>query len=871
MYRTRTSQHYSQSIASLAPAASVYAIYGQDGDDGDDIDDELAHMARQNPRPIPSGNSARVAGDRATHVPTRHPTSAVPDNHFDDGRYEFNEILLSWPLEDLQEPLAEADTVLPSAYSSAEEYFEAFKPLILEEARETLASGLEAVYAGKVTPIDIQFKDIRFSRNEKNPSTLIVEGTFPEDKNQRKGPQVVLWYTEEQSMLGLVNITVQGRSQTIKIKILPQSSDEAALLQSEDAQLYILGSVLTQQRMYMACTLMPDVNFMHQLLRGHLSPIRSVVVSRYLRATPLNISQQQAIQRFAGVQTGLHLLQGPPGTGKTTTIVTLLSILAAQGQRVLVCAPSNKAIQVIALRFLASYPDHRMVLTGTVAKLLDALRPIFLETWIKDSQNTFTEVLRLLQTISLIMLARKNADARKIFLDNTIETIQQQLIIFNHRLQLMLPFQLSLDLYAHYLTQYKQIVQRLPEKRWNTFNDPSAVASTELFRTHTERSLAAINKNLTEFTQKLSGVTAVIFLNYARIIFSTLSVAGRASMLDMEAVDTLVVDEAGQTVEAETLIALLHKPKKCLLVGDTKQLPATVKSEFAKEKKYDRSLMSRLIEDLREPYDMLTVQYRMHSEIRLWPGRQYYENRLTDAESIATRPTPTSLYRVFNPYMIFDIKGNESSRGHSFANTEEAKFVTRLATYLKNNHATSATTIGVITFYAGQVETLSAMFRSIPQLRQIKISTVDGFQGDECDYIIISCVRANPHGNVGFVQDFRRLNVALTRARHGLFVVGNVAALIKKNTHDVSLMLHDALARGVVYPASMLTHVQQPVPAPVVQSRPVSAPTTNTSIVRNTVLCRFFIAGNASSCRNGINCQFYHDRLQGPLRRNGHF
>jgi senataxin len=124
-----------------------------------------------------------------------------------------------------------------------------------------------------------------------------------------------------------------------------------------------------------------------------------------------------------------------------------------------------------------------------------------------------------------------------------------------------------------------------------------------------------------------------IFLSKADVIFATLSVCGRPNMSKIGCIDVLIVDEAGQSVEAEALIAIQHHPKRVILVGDTKQLPATVSSSIAKEKGYNRSLMERF--ELQPSNSgrilMLTEQFRMDQNICSWPSQQYYAGRLLTA------------------------------------------------------------------------------------------------------------------------------------------------------------------------------------------------------------------------------------------------
>ena len=143
----------------------------------------------------------------------------------------------------------------------------------------------------------------------------------------------------------------------------------------------ILGSVLSHERIYEACTLKPELPSSASDC-GRASQLPEV---RYANNTSLNASQFQAIAGFSNADDGIYLLQGPPGTGKTSTIVDLIFALSAQKKRILICAPSNKAVQVIADRFYQKYKDKGIAVTmaGVESKLPESLEPVFLHTWIQ--------------------------------------------------------------------------------------------------------------------------------------------------------------------------------------------------------------------------------------------------------------------------------------------------------------------------------------------------------------------------------------------------------------------------------------------------------------------------------------------------------
>ncbi|KAL5232329.1 hypothetical protein ABZP36_031105 [Zizania latifolia] len=225
---------------------------------------------------------------------------------------------------------------------------------------------------------------------------------------------------------------------------------------------------------------------------------------------------------------------------------------------------------------------------------------------------------------------------------------------------------------------------------------------------------------------------------------------------------------------------------RCVLVGDPQQHPATVISKAAGTLLYIRSLFERF-QQAGWPTILLSVQYRMHPQIREFPSRYFYQGSLSDSESVVKLPDE-AYYRdaLMAPYIFFDFShGRESHRGgsSSYQNVHEAQFALRLyehlQKFLKANGGKKAS-VGIITPYKLQLKCLQREFEvvmSTEEGKDIYINTVDAFQGLERDVIIMSCVRASNHG-VGFVADIRCMNVVLTRARRALWVVGNANALM---------------------------------------------------------------------------------------------
>ncbi|OIW17097.1 hypothetical protein TanjilG_20201 [Lupinus angustifolius] len=293
------------------------------------------------------------------------------------------------------------------------------------------------------------------------------------------------------------------------------------------------------------------------------------------------------------------------------------------------------------------------------------------------------------------------------------------------------------------------------------------------------------------------------FANEAEVVFTTVSSSGRKLFSRLShGFDMVVIDEAAQASEMAVLPPLTLGAARCVLVGDPQQLPATVISKAAGTLMYSRSLFERF-QQAGCPTMLLSVQYRMHPQIRDFPSRYFYQGRLTDSESVVKLPDEVYYNDpLLKPYIFYDIRrGRESHRGGSvsYQNIHEAQFCLRLYEHLQKTLKSlglGKITVGIITPYKLQLKCLQREFEGVLNSedgKDLYINTVDAFQGQERDVIIMSCVRASSHG-VGFVADIRRMNVALTRARRALWVMGNANALVQSD--DWAALINDAKSRN---------------------------------------------------------------------------
>eukprot|EP00899_Mesostigma_viride_P002454 jgi/Mesvir1/12209/Mv00438-RA.1 len=299
-------------------------------------------------------------------------------------------------------------------------------------------------------------------------------------------------------------------------------------------------------------------------------------------------------------------------------------------------------------------------------------------------------------------------------------------------------------------------------------------------------------------------------LRGARVLFCTVSSAGRPSLQQQAGVfHTVVVDEAAQLVEAETSIILTSSATtgmaQLVLVGDPMQLPATVLSLHARRCGYAQSLFER-VQSKGWPSLLLDTQYRMHPDISRWPNLAFYDGRIEDAPCVSSPEFhrlhdtwrarvlqgPPTAFAFINVHMGGEER--EVTSG-SFFNRLEEVVVRGLVHKVVQSGVSRrrSLSIGVISPYKAQVLRIETELSAV---EVVDVHTVDGFQGQERDIIIISAVRANTSGDVGFLSDFRRLNVAITRAKHMCIVLGNVDTL----RHDATWrrLIEHARQRGLL-------------------------------------------------------------------------
>nr|GEX44890.1 UvrD-like helicase, ATP-binding domain, P-loop containing nucleoside triphosphate hydrolase [Tanacetum cinerariifolium] len=280
------------------------------------------------------------------------------------------------------------------------------------------------------------------------------------------------------------------------------------------------------------------------------------------------------------------------------------------------------------------------------------------------------------------------------------------------------------------------------------------------------------------------------FFERVSVIFCTTSSSYKLHAVNMEPLNILVIDEAAQSKEAESTIPLqLPGMKHAILIGDERQLPTMVNSNDCIESGFGRSLFDRL-SFFGHSKHLLNFQYRMHPSISCFPNLKFYQNQILDAQNVLSESYGKRYLSgpMFGSYSFINVIGGKEEKdddGRSRRNMVEVAITTKI---LKNLYrawqdSPKKLTIGIISPYAAQVasiqEKLDHKYEKLDGFL-VKVKLIDGFQGGEKDIIILSTVISNIHGSLSFISSLQRTNVALTRARHCLWILRNERTLTNR-------------------------------------------------------------------------------------------
>lgn len=428
----------------------------------------------------------------------------------------------------------------------------------------------------------------------------------------------------------------------------------------------------------------------------------------------LNASQQVAVHKILSA-VDLAIVHGPPGTGKTTTLVQAIKALVEREQQVLVVAPSNAAVDLLSEKL--SDQGLNVLRVGNPARVSERLMALTL-----DSKMAVHSSMR---------------DIKKM------------------------------------------------KKQANEYRDMAHTYKRNFGKAEREQRKALFDEahKLIKEVERAEQYIIDDLISKAQVITATLVSANHYTVRQLK-YQTVVIDEAGQALEPACWIPIL-KGKKLVMAGDHCQLPPTIKSEEAAAKGMATTLLEKCVALFPNAVTMLEEQYRMHKDIMSYPAEVFYEQRLMAHESVASH----LLFDTDVPVAFIDTAGcgfEEKAEASSISNPEEAAFVVKHLTQFVEQlsqfySAGNFPSIAVISPYRGQIELLQDTIAQSPALNNysssISVNTIDSFQGQERDIVYISMTRSNADSRIGFLSEIRRMNVAMTRARKKLVVIGDSATL----------------------------------------------------------------------------------------------
>jgi senataxin len=575
-------------------------------------------------------------------------------------------------------------------------------------------------------------------------------------------------------------------------QITPGSSLASKLTMQTIVHGLKVNSITPLEREYGALKGLMYYDLCNQIIRAKPSPkinYSERQVQSYQDVWNLNTAQSQAVNGALDNE-GFSLIQGPPGSGKTKTIIAIVGGLLSQtlantskgairismpkpngstntigdapSKKLLVCAPSNAAVDELVIRLKAGIKT-------------------------KDGRGHDINVVRIGRSDAIntqvIDVTMEALVTKKLGGSNESEDKKRKATAELFKEHEHISGQLR-DLY-----QRRESGDKMEEKERRELDDSIVHIKRRKAELGSRIDSVKDNERNAGREQELNRKRAQqAVLDQAHVICATLSGSGHDMFqgLSIE-FETVIIDEAAQCVEMSSLIPLKYGCVKCIMVGDPKQLPPTVFSKEAAKFQYEQSLFVRMQNNNPDDVHLLDTQYRMHPDISTFPSRTFYDGLLKDGKGMAgLRAKPWHASALLAPYRFFDVRGQHQAapKGHSLINRAEIEIAHLLYDRLRTDFPTYdfSSSIGIITPYKSQLRELKNSF--INRYGQdifdvIEFNTTDAFQGRESDIIMFSCVRASPAGGIGFLQDIRRMNVGLTRAKSSLWVLGNSESLAR--------------------------------------------------------------------------------------------
>ncbi|KAI8594967.1 P-loop containing nucleoside triphosphate hydrolase protein, partial [Dissophora ornata] len=591
----------------------------------------------------------------------------------------------------------------------------------------------------------------------------------------------------------------------------------------DDQTMWVVGNLTSYLRVFESLDAKKSMGSLPGLLLKppilDLHSIDPVNIDPEFTNNALNIAQNQAVSRAiqSGCDDPIVLVQGPPGCGKSTTISTMVTTLVAQGGQVLSCAQTNVAIIDLAYKYMTSsnFREFDCLIDMKLSKIADdqkrdKLAPKSVEARFHGVVNAVLHVVRLRFRVQPVAcFGSVNNDAHDI---NSIlyESYQQcissgifQLLPSEYTRKLFCAIRSAVDDLSSDLKLIMKLIIGMRVEIAVFFRTEAFNGLLETCRPEPE----ANNKHFPIYTWVRQAL-----LSEASAVFCTINIGiAVTSKCLMPTLAYIVVDEAAQALEPD-VVALMSTDvyfKRLILVGDPKQLRGFCLSNRGKHEMFDRSLMERLQTYRLCETTLLNTQFRMHPEICRFISRTFYTSRLISDNSVCTRQAKTSMAPISHIFFLGSRVVQSTVTPTSVVNLDEARnlvahvfgvllqgnhrvakpaqTISDTTTYLEALQSTSvrseaevvpnkSLSIGIICIYKAQANVVRCLVDKMLEKRSwpgvsIVVNTVDSFQGRECDVIYVALTRTSTVNT--FMDDPNRVNVAISRARHNIIVVGD--------------------------------------------------------------------------------------------------
>ncbi|XP_069743147.1 probable helicase senataxin isoform X2 [Narcine bancroftii] len=712
---------------------------------------------------------------------------------------------------------------VPERFGSYEDYFKTFYPLLMLNLFEQLAQKLmEFKQTPKMIQNHLKLKNyyVEGRVNRAEFQALLHDHELVKQLHPKEDDVVFLWLPQRcsyyiQDGSEMTNDTLiphiayvsrssrSGRDSQTSLYLSIRTRGNVSAIENQPVRCDVIGSIVTTIRQFKGLLFLAKIPLMTPILSAHPSFFneRDIMESaKWSNAKDYNGYQQKAINVALSMVKRTRIpkvciIQGPPGTGKSKTIVGLLHCLLNKDEenvhpsysrsmrskrtRVLVCAPSNAAIDDLMKKIIIDFKQRCKDVKNCLGNCGDVnLIRLGAEKSISSDVRGFSLDQQVNRRIKKGQFdADQVIQKQKDWLDRKLDELGKQCAIIKKDSE-----------------QIEQIIQE---------------------RRKLERERAELGRKLKEVQGRTRDIQLNIILE-SHIICCTLSTSGNVLLemsfrkLGHEPFSCVIVDEKAKELNYGQ--SMMYRLQKCL-------------QNEVNRTSYGHS-----------PVLMLLTQYRMHPDICFFPSKYIYGNMLKTDKKVEMERC--QLNWPFQSYMLFDvIDGCEHKEKDSYTNPQEVKLVIALIHMIAEKQKGFCRNIGVITPYNAQKEEIIKQIEQeckrarLNHDKSVQVGTVDGFQGCEKDCVIVSCVRANSlPKSIGFLADRQRMNVTITRARCSLFILGHLKTLVEDK--DWNALIQDANKRGAIVKTCEREYLRdcQKITKPrLIYHRTVSDPSTRKS------------------------------------------